>query len=222
MSEKPTEVRQCPKCHIASVVQVMEWQHVSGSVSLNQQTTEFRCQQCGSWFVRRPTFKIAVFWILGVLFLPMCLLGVPFLVIAWRQHTFEKRLPVVAGAPVPQLRFPGGPPKRTCHSCGAVCVATKITRNTHNGVPTGTDFEYQCTSCKVEFETEDVLGHCGNTFASLMFLGIAALFVFQAQKPGWRWGGSLVSLGFALLIGFQTGRRILNQFQNPPIVERIL
>lgn len=221
MSALPVEVRQCPKCEQPAVTLVMEWQHTTFGTSTGMSTKEYRCQHCGAWHVKEANTKLIAYWIVGVLLSIPCGFGAPLLYLAWRQKTFDRRIPLVA-APVPRERFPGGPPKRTCAKCGGVAKAMKITRHTHNGVPTGTDYEYVCGQCGLEFTTENVLGHAFNTFAGLLLGGISAGFFFGAQNPWWKFGGGIVMALFAALMLWQSADRILNRFKHKPLEENVL
>lgn len=222
MSALPVEVRQCPKCEQPAVVLVMEWEHTTHGLSTNTSTREYRCQSCGAWHVKEAWTKVIAYWIVGVLLSIPCLFGAPFLYLAWRQHTFDKRVPIVTGVPEPRLRFPGGPPKRTCAKCGGTAKALRITRHTHNGVPTGTDYEYVCGQCGLEFATENFLGHAFSTGGGLVLGGVSAGFFFGAQEAGWRWGGTIVmGLLTVFLIG-QSAVRIGNRLKHKAIEETVL
>lgn len=214
----PVEVRQCRSCQQPAVLLVMEWQHTTGSFATGEVTREYRCQQCGQWTVRRPKSTAIAYWIVGSIFtVTTCVFGLPWLFLAWREGQFDKRLPLVAGAPVPQMRFPGGPPKRTCAKCGGIARAVNITRHTHRGVPTGTEFEYQCGQCNLKFTTENVLGSITSGFGFFALLGVSMAFFAGATHPGWKWGGSIVSGLLAGFLGWQTLERILNRSKHKAI-----
>ncbi len=223
MSAQPVEVRQCPKCQQAAVTLVMEWQHTTGSIETGQVTKEYRCQQCGGWQVLPPRLRLISFYIVGgILSVTTCVLGIPFFYLAWRQKNFEKRVPLVSGAPVPRLRFPGGPPRRTCGKCGGVARALNITRHTHRGIPTGTEYGYECGQCKLTFTTENVLGHVTSTLTALAILGFAAGFLVLAKSPGWKWGGGLVALAAGLFMLWNAASAVVNRFKHAPIEEHVL
>lgn len=217
-----SEVRQCPKCQQPAVVLVMEWEHTTFGASTNESTRDYRCQSCGAWAVRSARSKVIAYWILGVLFLPSCFMGLIFLFLAWRQHTFDQRLPVVPGAPEPRLRFPGGAPKRTCGKCSGLARTVRITRHTHKGLPTGTDYEYQCGQCGLEFTTENVLGHSVSTLGALALAGVAVAFLVHGTNAGWRYGGGGVTALFTLFLLGQSGQRIFNRFKHPVLEEHVL
>lgn len=192
---------------------VSDWKHSVNGLATGDSTLEFRCQGCGRWYVRRPPLSL---WIAGaILTVVACGLGLPFLYLAWRSQSFDARLPVVPGAPVPPMNFPGGPPPRSCRGCQRPAVAVKITRSKTNGIPTGTEFEYRCTSCRREFTIESVLGHLTSTLSGLAVAGVAAAFFTIAQSAGWRYGGGVVAAAAALLMLTQTVRRLLHRLQNP-------
>jgi hypothetical protein len=222
MSSQPVEVRQCPKCQQPTVLMVMEWKHESMGIALNQSTRDYRCQSCGKWFVRRSRNGVISLWIVGVIGMLGCFTGLPFLYLAWLQHTFDQRLPLVPNAPEPRLRFPGGAPKRSCGKCGGIAKAMNITRHTHNGLPTGTDYEYVCGQCGLQFTTENFLGHAFSTASGLLIGGIAAAFFLGAKAPGWRWGGSIVAALLAAFLLGQVATRVVNRFKHKPLEEHVL
>lgn len=217
----PVEVRQCPKCQQPALLLVNEWRHSVNGANTNEVTREYRCQSCGAWQEQGPKSRLIAWWIVGVLLAPTCI-GLPFLWLAWRMQTFDKRVPVVPGTPEPRLRYPGGPPKRTCAHCQGVAVARNITRHTHQGVPTGTEYEYECTGCKRTFSTENVLGSLTSGFGALVLLGIGAAFFFSATSAGWKWGGGLGLAGLGVFLGVQTGGRVVNRFKHAPVQEHVL
>jgi DNA-directed RNA polymerase subunit RPC12/RpoP len=221
LTAAPTEVRQCAACQQPALVVVMEWQHTTGGISTGSVTREYRCQNCGTWAVRRPRPTVIAYWILGVLFAPACGLGLPWLYLAWRDSQFDKRLPLVAGAATPAMRFPGGPPKRTCGKCGGIARAVNITRHTHRGVPTGTDYDYQCGQCGLKFTTENVLGHVTSSLGFFALLGVSMAFFVGAQSAGWKWGGSIVSGLLAGFLGWQNIERVLNRSKHRALEEGV-
>lgn len=213
----PVEVRQCPSCQQAALVVVMEWQHTTSGFDTGEVTREYRCQHCGKWQVRRPKSSAIAYWVVGGIFtVTTCVFGLPFLYFAWREGQFDKRFPLVPGASQPMMRFPGGPPKRKCGKCGGVARAVNITRHTHRGVPTGTDFDYQCGQCNLKFTTENVLGHVVSLFGLAMLLGASVAFFAVAKSAGWKWGGSIVCGLLAGFVGWQNIERVQNRFKHPP------
>ena len=217
-----SDVRQCAKCQQPAVVLVMEWQHTTFGAATTESTKDYRCQNCGAWFIKRARSRVIAFWILGVLFLPSCFMGLLFLYLAWRQHTFDQRLPLVPGAPEPRMRFPGGAPKRTCGKCGGIAKAVRITRHTHNGMPTGTDYDYACGQCGLEFTTQNFLGHVFATLGGVTLAGVAAGFFFGAQSVWWKWGGSIVAALLAVFVLGQNGGQVFNRIKHKVIEEHVL
>jgi ribosomal protein S27AE len=131
-------------------------------------------------------------------------------------------LPITPGVPAPRSRFPGGAPKRTCGKCGGIAKALRITRHTHKGMPTGTDSEYVCGQCGLEFTTENVLGHAFSTAGGAMLGAVSAAFFFSARSAGWKWGGSIVMALFAALLLGQAVVRIANRFKHKEREENVL
>lgn len=215
------EVRQCPRCQQPTVSLVMEWKHESLGL-LAQSSKDYRCQSCGAWFIRRSRMGVLLLWIFGVLGMLGCCVGAPFLYLAWRQHTFDRRVPLVPGAPEPRLRFPGGPPKRTCGKCGGIATAVNITRHTHNGVPTGTNYDYQCGQCGLRFSTENFLGHAVSGVSGLVLGGVTAGFIIDGPSPYWRWGGGIVAGLLTVLLLGQNAGRLMNRVKHKPIEEHVL
>lgn len=213
-----TDIRQCNRCNTPAMLLVMNWQHTTWGASTGQSTEEWRCQACGTWAVKRRKTTVWALWICGVLFCFFPPAAALCLWLAYRQHTFDRRHPLIDGVPPPKMNFPGGPPVRRCAACGKDSVAIRITRHTHNGVPTGTDFDYQCTGCKQEFSTQNALGLSMQALMTLAVLGITAAFFFQGTTPAWKWGGTAVFAGITGLLGFQLVKHVANRFQNPPVV----
>ena len=212
-----TEVRICPTCAQTAVILVHDWKHTSMGQDIGQSTKEYRCQSCGVWYTRHARHKVIAWWIVGILLLPGCLFGLPFLIMAMRQRTFDRRVQVVEGAPVPPLRYPAGPPKRRCARCQGLAAAVKITRNTHNGIPQGTDYEYRCANCSHTFETESALGSIIGIIGAALCLGVAALFFIFATSAGWRFGGGIVSVLIGGVLGWATGEKLYNLKKYPAI-----
>lgn len=212
------EVRMCPKCGVAEVVLVHEWKHTSNfGGATGEATLDFRCQQCGRWYIKKPKSKIWAYWIIGVIFLPLCGFGAPFIYLAWRLQNFDRRVQVVQGAPLPPLRFPSGPPQRSCGKCEGVAAATRTTRHSHNGVPTGTDYVYTCQKCGLVFEVEDALAHSVGFVSGAAALGAGAAFFFLAESAGAKWGGGIVLALISGLAFLRGGERLWNRFKHPPI-----
>lgn len=222
MSAFPEEVRQCPSCEHPAVLLVMDWKHSMNGMQTHESTKEYRCQDCGAWQVRQARSRVIAMWILGVIFSIPCFFGLPFLFLAWRQSNFDKRVPIVPGAMVPRLRFPGGPPLRTCGKCSGRAKAMKITRHSHNGMPTGTDYEYVCAGCGLQFTTENFLGHAFSFFGGVVLAGVALGFAFGAKDLLWRLGGTIVVGALATFVLGQSVTRIMNRFKHKELVETVL
>jgi hypothetical protein len=208
------EVRACPKCQAPAVTNVFTWTHTTWGTGTGQFTHEYRCQACGASFVVRPKSHVIGLFLAGAILSFSCI-GLPMLYVAWRRWTVESRIPVVPGAPPPLLRFRGGPPLRSCGECAGTATAMKITRHTHNGIPTGTEYGYACAGCAREFTVESFLGQFISIVSGLLLAGGAALFVIEGTTPAWRWGGSAVCSLLALFLLVQAGRRLMNRLRNP-------
>jgi len=215
-----TEVRKCAHCHAPAVVLVLAWQHTVNGTATGYETREYRCQECARAFVVRPRMRILPLWIAGgVLTVTTCIGGLPLLLVAWLRQRVESTIPVV-DAPVPPLRFPGGPPRRRCAQCSALVSAVRITRNSHNGVPTGTEYEYRCAPCNREFTVESPLGMSMNAFGGALLFAGGAAFLAYAQHPGWRFGGGGACVLLGLLLAGQVVQRLANRLRNPVVDER--
>jgi DNA-directed RNA polymerase subunit RPC12/RpoP len=211
-------VRGCEDCGQAAVVQVFAWQHSFHGMQTNETTRELRCQACGAWFKIHPKGKILGLWIMGgVMTLTTCLGGIPIFFLAWRRSQTEKRLPIIPGAPIPALRYPGGPPRRTCRGCKNALAASRVTRESTNGVPTGTEYEYQCATCNRRFVIESPLRHVFAVLGTMLMLSFCAAFLVWAESPGWRYGGSIVTMLIGLFLILQSGNRLLNRFRHPVV-----
>lgn len=226
MNQQRPEVRQCPSCQQVAVLLVNEWQHTGSFGATGEVTRDYRCQQCGAWFVRRSSTRAIGLWVAGVLLLPACGLGLPFIWVAWQNGRFEERVRLVRDAPVPALRFPGGPPKRVHAGCGGVAHATQITRHTNRGIPTGTEYTYQCATCQAEFTTESWLGHVTSTLLSLVCVGVTLAFLLGADSPGWKYGGTAVMAVVTALVSWNGLSSFVNRFRHrevaaPPVVNEL-
>jgi DNA-directed RNA polymerase subunit RPC12/RpoP len=210
-------VRACERCGQPAVIEVFAWNHTTWAQSTGL-TRELRCQSCGADYkIHRPG-HVTGLWIAGVIMtLGTCVGGLPVFWMAWRRSQIEKRIPVVAGAPVPQVRFPGGPPKRTCAGCASPLSAAKVTRNTHNGIPTGTEFEYLCAKCGNSFVIESAGGHVFAVASFALMGGITAAFLILATTRGWRFGGGTVAALLAAFLLIQTLKRFGSRLRNPVV-----
>ena len=98
------------------------------------------------------------------------------------------------------MRFSDGPPLRACGGCPAPANVEKMTRTSHNGIPTGTEYVYRCTGCRREFTIQSPWGIVFGALMGLLVVAGAAAFVAWAEAPGWRWGGSGTCALIALLL----------------------
>ncbi len=208
-----TEVRRCRRCEASAVVLVSDWKHSVFGAATGSSTRDYRCQACGARFTIHPRGKLIGLWIAGVLTLPI-FIGVVLLAIAWRRSRADGANPVVPDAPVPQIRYRDGPPLRTCASCGGTAAAAKITRRTHNGVPTGTEYVYECSQCKRGFTIESLWGHTLSLFGSGLLLGGGLFVLATVESPLSRfgWGAALSFFGLVLLA--QLVKRLRNRIAN--------
>jgi len=191
------------------------WRHTGAAAFPGEMTREYRCQNCGAKYTLRARARIITLWMVGgLLTLFTLLFGLPFLYFAYRAGREESRIPLVPDAPMPERRFPDGPPVRICGACGAPAVAVKVTRNRTNGLPSGIEYDYCCSSCQREFTVESLWGQLLTTLSALVVAGIAAAFWFVAESPGWRYGGTVVTGLLALLVLVQVVKRFVARLQN--------
>ncbi|MBX7113051.1 MAG: hypothetical protein K1X64_01860 [Myxococcaceae bacterium] len=186
------EVRRCAKCGEEAVLLSMEWRHTVWGTPTNQTTRDFRCHACGAQFTLVPRSHAIIFMVMGVI-MGCAIFPLGFSLWGWLALRRDKMNPVVPGAPPPRLRYRDGPPLRLC-TCGQNAVTTKITRERINGLPAGTEYIYQCGSCQQQFTVVSFWRHCAMAFSALVLLAIAAAFFTWATSPGWRYGGSVLSV----------------------------
>lgn len=221
MSEQ-REVRQCAKCHQAAVILVNEWQHTGTFGSTGEVTQDFRCQRCGAWFIRRSKMRAISLWVAGVLLLPACGIGLPFLWLAWMNGRFDERLKVMPDAPVPATQFPGGPPQRIHAACMGVATAVKITRHTNRGIPTGTEYTYRCAQCAEEFTTETWWGSVTSMWSAVICAFVAFAFFTQGDSPAWKYGGSGVMVIITALVSWSGVSSIINRFKHKEVTAPVV
>ncbi len=113
------------------------------------------------------------------------------------------------------MKFKDGPAQRRCGTCSAPVALTGVTRRTSKGLPTGTEYEYVCLSCKKPFVIESLWGHCFAALCGALIGAIALGFLFAAQSPGWRYGVGGVASLLTVFVFAQTGLRISNRFRYP-------
>jgi DNA-directed RNA polymerase subunit RPC12/RpoP len=213
-SAQASEVRRCARCQEAAVVLIQDWQHTVSSIATGQSTRDYQCQACGARFRIRPRLERILGLGIGIM-AGLTVIGIPLFVMYWRRYRMETRLPVVPDAPAPEIRYPSGPPLRRCAACGAPAKVFSITRHTHNGLPSGTDYAYRCSGCQRELKVQSVWGIVlGGLIAILVAVGAWAFLAF-ATSPGWRWGGAAVTAALALLLAWQTVTDVRTRAQNP-------
>lgn len=211
---QPPEVRRCAKCGATAVLLETDWAHSTFGVKSSQRTLDFRCQGCGVRFrIRSKAHRLGTL-IAGILLLPTCM-GAPILGWAWWMHQQDPRNPVVPGAPLPPVRFAMGPPRRRCAACSGSCIAISVVANTHNGIPTGTDYTYRCTKCSHTFEIESPWGQVFNVMAALALGLIGLAVLIWAEGWGWRLGACVVGIGGALAWLYSGAKKLANVLRNP-------
>ena len=212
MPDSP-EVRRCSRCSQAAVTLVSDWKHQVWGGATGASTRDYRCQACGAKFTIHPRHKLIGLTIAGVLLLPALVGAVP-LFMAWRRSRIDGKNPIVPGEPLPPIRYRDGPPLREC-ICGGSAVAARITRRTHNGVPTGVEIEYECGQCQKGFTIESAWGQALSLIGGALLLGFALLAYSVAESSLARWGWTIgLSLaGLVLLAQFLN--RLKNRFAHP-------
>lgn len=213
-------VRRCSKCEQAAVVLVHDWKHTVGGSTTSWSTKDYRCQNCGAKYRIRPRMQTILGLCVGVM-AATTIIGIPLFVLYWRRHTVPGRILPVPGAPMPPIRFADGPPRRTCSGCGTAATVYNVTRETHNGIPTGTEYKYRCGGCNREFIVQSVWGIVFGTFMTLLVVAAAWGFFTLAETPGWRWGGAGVCGAIALLLFGHISSQIRTRAKHP-IVETAL
>lgn len=209
------EVRRCAKCGQTAVTLVFEWSHSYFGARTGSTTRDYRCQACGAKFSLYPRPNLIGLAIAGVVLLPACLMGVIPLWMAWSRWKADERNPVVPYAPMPGIRYRGGPPLRRCGACTGIAAAVKITRSTHTGIPTGTEYVYRCSQCGRGFATESLWGHLFTAFAATVVLAIAVSLLRWGNSPGWQFGGGGAFLLIGAFVSLQSVNRLWNRVRNP-------
>jgi hypothetical protein len=200
VAEARAEVRRCAKCGAPTLVCVHAWQHSVNGISGNTVIRECQCQSCGATVTLQPRIKIWPLWLMAVLLLPSVIGSLAPGIMAFRRGRAWKKSPIVPGAPMPAMRYKHGPGNRRCE-CGDVLLLKSITRNTHNGIPVGTEYVYQCARCDKQVTLESALGIILN-FLFGALLGLCGYWMLVGlTDPWWRWGGGIVVslLGLALV-----------------------
>ncbi len=214
------EVRTCGRCGHAALVCLHGWDHSINGASTGRVTRECRCQSCGTVVKLHDPALIRMGRILGIVL--MCsvvgfLPGVIVFVAALRRDAKWRHNPVVAGGSLPAIRYPLGPGNRRCAACGATARIVAMTRTRHNGIPTGTDYDYACVACDHRFQTESGGGILLELVAGALCatFGIVALTSHAGAGVRFGLGGFLLLGGVAAL--YQAGRHVLAALHNPTL-----
>jgi len=139
---------------------------------------------------------------------------------AWALREFAGpwRHAVVPDVAVPTIQYRNTEPLRMC-TCGEMAVCTKVVENTQNGLPTGTEMDYQCTSCSKTFVIENVLGMVLSGGVGLGFL-LGGLAVLAAGVDDWQ-GAACV--GFVVLLGLLStaaaAMRLYDRYHHPVVYQ---
>ena len=193
------EVRRCAKCQQASVVLAQEWQHRAAGSNTGQVTRDYRCQSCGAKFRVRPRLYTTIHLCCSVL-PALTIIGIPWLVVAWRRHTVLARIPVISGAPAPRMRFALGPPPRACGRCADTATVQSVKRTAMNGISMGTEFLYRCPKCDNQFTVHSPWAIVLGALLGLVCVAGVWAFLSFAGTPGWRYGGAGVVAAIVLLL----------------------
>lgn len=92
-----------------------------------------------------------------------------------------------------------------------------VVAHTHNGVPTGTDYEHACVSCSSRFTVESWWGMAFTTMAGMAAGGAGLALLLLVEGWGWKLGGFAIGAGGALAIA-QSAWRLVNRLRYPSIV----
>lgn len=177
MTSTLPEVRRCAQCGQPAAICVTEWQHTTLGMPIGIATRDFSCQACGAAFSLDPKRDLWIWGTLAALFSCTCIGALhPAAVTLWKAWPYLKN-PVVPGAEAPVIRYRAGEPARRCAKCGGVAVCVRVTRRSTNGIPTGTDYEYECRGCRRQFTTVSAGSHVVNAIAAplLFALGFGCL-----------------------------------------------
>ena len=211
------EVRRCAKCGQTSVVKVFEWNHTTYGASTGQSTRDYRCQSCGAKFSIYPKANVIGLFIAGVLTLMACIPGLVILPIAFVRWKRDSWNPLVPGAPLPPMQYRDGPPRRRCGLCQGEAILKRVTRSTHNGIPTGTEYEYACAPCNKAFVIESLWGHLFTSFAAAVCLAIGIAIAAYGDSLWLRLGLGGLFLAGGVLVVVQTTTRATNRLRYPAL-----
>lgn len=203
------EVRRCSKCGAAAAVCVRDWRHTSWGISTGSSTRDFCCQACGHRFTLVPKMKI---WAWGIVLAILCIACIPPMIFGpfvaydvWQYHAN----PPVPGAPLPAMRFRADEPTRRCAACGGFARCDHVTRTKSNGLPTGTQYDYQCDNCGKTFQLGSIGGHVFHVFGAIFCFALG----FGCLPAGlllWVLGAGVLAIS-----AFQ----IMAQWRNPLVSE---
>lgn len=174
-------------------------------------TLDYCCQACGYRFSLTPMMRVWVWAGMSVLFIWTCFFPMFTVPMAAYGYWPYYRNPVVPDAPYPAIRFRASEPLRRCAKCGGVSRCTAVTRNTTNGIPTGTTYDYRCEKCSATFTLGSIGGHIFHFFGAT----VVFLIGFGCMPAGlllW-----LLAAGVLAISAFQ----ILAELRNPLISEKI-
>jgi len=216
-----SEVRRCARCGNATQVCVHAWQHSVNGISSNTVIRECQCQSCGATVTLQPRIKIWPLWLMAVLLLPSVVGSLVPGIMAFRRGRAWKINPVVPDAPMPPMRYKSGPGNRRC-DCGGTLVLKSVTRNTHNGIPAGTEYVYQCDKCQKEVTLESALGILLNFLFGALLALLGYVVLDAVKDPWWRWGGGIVLALLGLLLVGQGISRITAQLRHPELPSNLL
>lgn len=215
------EVRRCKGCGEVAVLSGIAWQHSHFGMNSGIVTQDYRCQSCGRKFKIRPRPRLLGFAIAGVLLIPTCM-GIPMLALTYWMYKQDDWNPVVPGAPPPPRKYRAGPPARRCASCRDVALPVKVTQNRVNGIPVGVETTLRCHGCQREFTVESIGGQIMNALSGLTVGAIGVAFIFLAESPYWRWGGSAVCFLAALFMATLIAARLLARLRNPVVEDGLI
>lgn len=200
--------------------------------------TDHVCQSCGATITLHPPSLLGIIMLpLGAMFLLLglvlfaaaaasftpILLGVSLIslgfggVVVWttvRPPWLRWRNPIVADAPVPELKHFGLERRRRC-VCGASARCTEVTANRVNGIYTGTEYSFTCEQCAASFTIESPMETVTTVGGGLFLLWVASILVPDETVV---WSDWAFPVGLALLGGFLlalSGRRLVARLRHP-------
>jgi DNA-directed RNA polymerase subunit RPC12/RpoP len=215
------EVRRCASCGNPALICVNAWQHSVNGISSNMITRDCQCQACGATVTLHPRWKIIPLWIVAGLLLPSLIGSIVPGIMAFRRGRAWRKNPIVPDAPMPRIRYRSGPGPRRC-DCGDTLVLKNVTKNSHNGISTGIEYEYSCGKCGKNVTLESALGIIMSIFGSLLLGGVAAVVFYNVQSVWWRWGGSIVLALLGVFLFWQAVTRTVGRWRYPELPSDLL